>query len=231
MNHSGAICVVAGIDSGVGKTMVTGLLARWFKDTGNSAITMKMVQTGGSGLSEDVAAHRRMASTEMTEEDAMGVTCPYVFSVSCAPHLAAQLDGRRIDPQVIVNAVEELAGIYSHVLVEAVGGLFTPLTEDLLVVDLIQAQHWPVLLVTGPRAGSVSHTLAALETLERRGITLQGMIYNLDGSRAADPRITDDSRRLFGRAIKNLGCTREICDIPDVSCTKTYCVDFSGLFS
>jgi dethiobiotin synthetase len=231
VNQSVAICVVAGIDSGVGKTMATGLLARWFKDTDNPAITMKMVQTGGSGLSEDVVAHRRLASTEMAEEDAMGLTCPYVFSVSCAPHLAAQLDGRTLDPQVIVNAAEELAGVYGHVLVEAVGGLFTPLTEDLSVVDLIQAQNWPVLLVTGPWAGSVNHTLAALETLERRGITLQGMIYNLDGSRTLDPRIIDDSRRLFGRAIKNLGCRRPICDIPDVSCTKTYCVDFSGLFS
>lgn len=230
-NYTVGICVVAGIDSGIGKTMATGLLARWLKDTGHAAITMKMVQVGGSGLSEDIVAHRRLASVEMFEEDAMGSTCPYVFSVSCAPHLAAQLDGRTIDPQVIVDAAEELAETYPNVLIEAVGGLFTPLTEELFVVDLIEAQNWPVLLVTGPRAGSINHTLAALEALERRGITLQGLVYNLDGSRLVDPRIVDDSRRLFGRALKNMGCKPAICDIPDVSCTKTYCVDFSGLFS
>lgn len=231
MPEEGNIFVVAGIDSGIGKTVATGLLARWFKDTGSTAITMKMVQTGGSDFSDDIVAHRKLASQEMVEEDALGLTCPYIFSVACSPHLAARLDGRPIDPEVIVDAAKQLAGVYPIVLLEAVGGLFTPLGDDICVIDLIQQCSWPVILVTGPRPGSINHTIAALEALDNRGVALQGLIYNLNGSRSTDPRIIDDSRRLYSDRVSDFGWSSRICDIPDVSCTATFCVDFSELFS
>ena len=230
MSENGEIIVVSGIDTSIGKTVATGLLARWMKDTGKRAITMKMAQTGGTGLSEDIVAHRKLAGQEMFEEDAMGITCPYVFSVPCSPHLAARLDGRIIDPEVIVNSARELAESYEYVLVEGVGGLFVPLNDTVTVIDLCQTQNWPVILVTGPWLGSINHTLASLEAMDSRNISLQGLIYNLDNSRKTDQRIVNDSRNLFEERITHLGCEDKICDLPDVSCTESYCVDFSLLF-
>ena len=61
------VIVVSGIDTGIGKTVVTGLLARWFKDNGIRAITMKMAQTGCSTMSEDIMEHRKLAGQEMVE--------------------------------------------------------------------------------------------------------------------------------------------------------------------
>lgn len=231
MTAGGKIVVVSSIDVGIGKTVATGLMARWFKDNRIPAITMKMVQTGGEGLSQDIIAHRKLADMEMLEEDAMGLTCPYIFSVECAPHLAARLDGGIINPDVIVNAAEELAQDYDYVLLEGAGGLFVPLIDTTLVIDLCEEQHWPVILVTGPRFGSVNHTLGALEALQRRNITLQGLVYNLNGSGSINPRIVADSRHLFAERIVEFGCRDRICDIPDVSCTPSYCVDFSPLFN
>lgn len=224
------VIVVSGIDTGIGKTVVTGLLARWFKDNGIEAITMKMAQTGCETISEDIVEHRKLAGQEMVEEDAMGITCPYVFSVPCSPHLAARLDGRTIDTEVISKAAEELAKDYSHVLMEGVGGLYVPLNETTMVIDLCAEKNWPVIMVSGPRLGSINHTLAALEALDRRNISLVGLIYNLDGSKTTDPRIVDDSRRLFAERLADFGCEGKICDVPDVSCTESYCVDFSVLF-
>ena len=149
----GKVIVVSGIDTDIGKTVATGLMARWFKDGGINAITMKMAQTGCSGLSEDIIEHRRRASQEMFEEDAMGLTCPYVFPVPCSPHLAARLEGRTIDPEVISGAAEQLAANYDYVLIEGVGGLFVPLNDSVLVIDLIKDKNWPVILVTGPHLG------------------------------------------------------------------------------
>ena len=229
--RKGKIIVVSGIDTGIGKTVATGLMARWFKDNGIRAITMKMAQTGCSGLSEDIVEHRKRAGQQMFEEDAMGITCPYVFPVPCSPHLAARLDGRIIDPEVIHGAAEELAGDYDYVLLEGAGGLFVPLNDSTLIIDLCADRKWPVILVTGPRLGSINHTLASLEALDRRNIELAGLIYNREGSRAIDPRIVDDSRALFAEKIGDYGCQNKICDLPEVSCTESYCVDFSALFS
>ena len=225
------VIVVSGIDTGIGKTVATGLMARWFKDSGITAITMKMAQTGCSDMSEDIIEHRKLAGQPLVEEDAMGITCPYVFPVPCSPHLAARLEGRTIDTEVISGAAEQLAKEYGTVLLEGVGGLFVPLNENTMVIDLCGEKNWPVIMVSGPRLGSINHTLAALEALDRRNISLGGLIYNLDGSRSTDPRIVDDSRRLFSERLADFGCEGKICDLPDVSCTESYCVDFSILFN
>ena len=47
---------VSGIDTEIGKTVATGLLAAWFHRRGWRTITQKMVQTGCTGWSADVAS-------------------------------------------------------------------------------------------------------------------------------------------------------------------------------
>lgn len=226
----GTIIMISGIDTGIGKTVATGLLARWLYDGGRRVITMKMVQTGCANLSEDIVRHRELTGVPLQEEDAVGLTCPYVFPVPCSPHLAARLDGRRIEPQVIVEHARQLAEQYEYVLVEGAGGLFVPLNEAALLIDLPAAQQWPVMLVTSPRLGSINHTLAALEALEHRNIRLQGLIYNLADAPDTDPRIVDDSRHLFARRLQDMKRDERLCDLPAVACTPSYCVDFSSLF-
>lgn len=231
MPKTGKIIVVSSIDTGIGKTIATGLLARWFKDNRIPVITMKMVQTGGEGLSRDVIDHRKLADMEMLEEDAMGLTCPYIFPDESSPQLAAQFSRRIIDPDKIIDAAEELCQSYDYVLMEGVGGMFSPLTDSEMVIDLCAARQWPVILVTGPRPGAINHTLAAMEAMERRRITLQGLVYNLNGSSTIKPRIVTATRQFFADRIAAFGCKDRICDIPDVSCTVSYCVDFSSLFN
>jgi dethiobiotin synthetase len=224
------IIVVSGIDTGIGKTTVTGLLARWFKDNGARVITMKMVQTGGTGLSEDIREHRKIAAMEFTEEDAMGLTCPYIFPMACSPHLASRLDGRYINPDLITDSANQLAEVYDLVLLEGAGGLFVPLHSDLLIIDLITQNNWPVILVSGPRTGSINHTIAALDAIKHREIELQGLVYNLEKESGTDQRIIEDSRNFFTEYIKKEGFAGRICDVPKVHCTDSYCVDFSNLF-
>ena len=55
---SGKIFFVSGIDTGIGKTMATGLMARSLAAAGRDVITVKLVQTGNDGFSEDIDAHR-----------------------------------------------------------------------------------------------------------------------------------------------------------------------------
>ena len=229
--HHPTITVISGIDTGVGQTVATGLLARWFRDNARSAITMKMVQTGCSGISTDIIEHRTLSGMEMVEEDALGVTCPYVLKVPSSPHLAARLDGIIINPDVLIKSVNELQKKYGHVLLEGAGGLMVPLTEEISVMDFLQDKGWPIVLVTSARAGAINHTLSSLEIINNRKIPLQGIIYNLMGSDTIDGRIVEDSRTMFTRKLEELDLGGRICDIPNVACTTSYCVDFSPLYT
>ena len=93
----------------------------------------------------------------------------------------------------ISQAAIELARRYDVVFMEGAGGLMVPLTPELLTIDYIAQQHYPLLFVTSGKLGSVSHTLLSLEAIKRRGIRLHTMLYNLYPT-LPDPTIQDDTR-------------------------------------
>ena len=92
------IVFVTGIDTGIGKSVATGLMARWLAQRGRTVITQKLVQTGCRGpVAEDIAVHRRLMGTGLLDVDRDGTTCPCIFAYPASPHLAARLEGRVVD--------------------------------------------------------------------------------------------------------------------------------------
>ena len=52
---------VTGTDTGVGKTIITGYLAKYFLEKGYNVITQKWIQTGcRTGISADVKTHLKI---------------------------------------------------------------------------------------------------------------------------------------------------------------------------
>jgi len=188
----GTVIAVSGIDTGTGKTIATGLLARALLDCGQSVITQKIVQTGSpGGVSEDILEHRRLMGCGLLEEDREGLTCPYLFAYPASPHLAAGLENRTIDLMTIRRATFRLQQRYRTVLLEGAGGLLVPLTDELLFADYIRDAGYSLLLVTSSRLGSINHTLLSIEACMKRGITLKGVIFNR--VQEADKLIGDDA--------------------------------------
>ena len=169
---------VSGIDTDIGKTVATGVLAKQLLQQGKSVITQKPVQTGCQDIADDIAAHRKIMGIPMQEADEQRLTMPEIFSYPASPHLAARLDGRALDLDKIRTATQELAAQYEIVLVEGAGGLMVPLTENLLTIDYIQQQAYPVILVTSGRLGSINHTLLSFAALKQYGIRLHSLVFN-----------------------------------------------------
>lgn len=223
------IVFVAGIDTGVGKTAATGMMARYLAERGRTVITQKLAQTGCDEQSEDIVAHRRLMGCGLLPEDRQGLTCPYCFRYPASPHLAAALEGRAIDIEVIRRATETLGAAFDWVVVEGVGGLCVPLTDDMTVLDHIAAQRYPVVLVTSPVLGSINHTLLSLEALQRRAVPVLGLVYNR--AFEADPVIAEDSRRVFRRALARRGYPDRIVDLPRIAAGAIPDIDFGPLFA
>ena len=169
---------VSGIDTDIGKTVATGVLAKQLLQQGKSVITQKPVQTGCQNIADDIAVHRKIMGIPMQEADKQKLTMPEIFSYPASPHLAARLGGRALDLDKIRTTTQELATQYEIVLVEGAGGLMVPLTENLLTIDYIQQQDYPVILVTSGRLGSINHTLLSFTALKQYGISLYSLIFN-----------------------------------------------------
>ncbi len=216
-----SVIAVSGIDTAIGKTWVAGQLARSLSLEGIHVITQKAVQTGAPAegmLSEDILEHRRIMECGLHQVDLKQESCSQVFSFPASPHLAARLEGRRVDPHKIDEDTRRLKARYQVVLLEGAGGLLVPLTEELLFADYLRSRCHPLLLVTGPRLGSLNHTFLSLEACLNRRLELQGIVYNWNAD--ADSRIGNDSLQMIRAFL-----ARRAMDVPVVE------LAYGGTFS
>lgn len=191
---------ISGIDTDAGKTYVTGHIARHLMKEGKRVITQKFIQTGNTGMSEDIEVHRRIMGTGMLPEDLYHTTAPVIFSYPASAQLAARIDGREIDLGVIDRATERLLSLYDVVLVEGAGGLAVPITDTFMAIDYVESRRLPLILVTNGVLGSINHTVLSLEAVRTRGIELAAVIYNEHFD--TDAVIAADTRGFIERYVK-----------------------------
>jgi dethiobiotin synthetase len=208
----GQVLAVSGIDTGIGKTVATGLLARHFVEAGVRTITQKIAQTGCEGISEDIVKHRELMGIPLQEADLDSTTCPYVFRCPASPHLAAAMEGREIDIMTIRRSTFRLQKLFDLVLLEGVGGLLVPLTPELLFADYVRDAGYGLVLVSSSRLGSINHTLLSLEACATRHIPVRGLIYNRFFD--SDEAIAADTRKVIAAALKRYGFdTAQVIDL------------------
>lgn len=191
---------ISGIDTDAGKTYVTGHIARHLMKEGKRVITQKFIQTGNTGMSEDIEVHRRIMGIGMLPEDLDHTTAPVIFSYPASAQLAARIDGREIDLGVIDRATERLLSLYDVVLVEGAGGLAVPITDTFMAIDYVESRRLPLILVTNGVLGSINHTVLSLEAVRARGIELAAVIYNEHFD--TDAVIAADTRGFIERYVK-----------------------------
>lgn len=186
MKFENGVYFITGIDTDIGKTICTGVLARHALAQGQAVITQKLIQTGCQGSSDDLEKHRAMMGLTADErflEDKQGLTAPAIYAYPASPHLAAKLENKSIDLSTLDKSTQTLAERYDVVLVEGAGGLMVPLSEDLLCIDYLATRAYPCILVTSGRLGSINHTLLSLFALKQYGIALHTLVFNgHDGS-------------------------------------------------
>ncbi len=192
---------ITGIDTDVGKTVITAGLLRSFlcleadrtKRTAASAATeshtlpqavaFKPIQTGctrnadGTLSAPDADFYSKVVA-DLPAAHPVVAPVLFPFAIPCSPHLAAAREGTRIDPAKIIQAVEKLqqAGLFP--LIEGAGGLYVPINEQSSMLDLMADLGLPVILVAANRLGVINHVLLSLNALQSRGVAVAGIIMN-----------------------------------------------------
>lgn len=163
---------VAGIDTNVGKTLVSAILVQALQ-----ADYWKPVQTGTSEGSDSQTLRQLLRLTPQQRLHPES----YAFSLPTSPHQAAAHENQEIDLQYIIEPQTS-----NHLIIEGAGGLLVPLNNRFLLIDLIQKLNAPVILVSRNYLGSINHTLLSVEALQRRGIPIAGIIFNGESNPASE---------------------------------------------
>jgi dethiobiotin synthetase len=168
---------VAGTDTGVGKTRVSGGLLRALRTQGYRVAGMKPVAAGailrdGRLISEDavILEHNSGQSTPYEWLN------PYCLEWAESPHLAAAQAGVEIDLGVLSRGFQKLAAAHQWVLVEGAGGWYSPISATKTMADIARTLGLPVVLVVGLRLGCLNQALLSVEAIRASGLTLAGWI-------------------------------------------------------
>lgn len=170
---------ITGTDTEIGKTFVTAALTRALIARGLRVAPVKSLAAGqefvdGRWINEDVATLLAAQDLGLTDGD----VGPLQFREPCAPHIAAQLEGRGIDRDALLAAIRATAARSDLALVEGVGGFRVPLTDRWDTADLAVDLALPVILVVGLRLGCINHALLTAEAIRARGLTLAAWVAN-----------------------------------------------------
>ncbi|MDG5798796.1 dethiobiotin synthase [Marinilabiliaceae bacterium ANBcel2] len=169
---------ISGIDTDCGKTYITGLIALKLISAGINCITSKIVQTGSTGIADDIIAHRRIMNADLFPEDIEGVTCPMVYSFPASPHLSALIDKQSVDLIKINENIKFLEQKYDIILSEGAGGLCVPLANNIITADYILNNKLPLILVSSSHLGSINHTILSIDYCVNNNLNLRAVVYN-----------------------------------------------------
>lgn len=157
---------VTGTDTGVGKSMVSAILA-----LGLNAEYWKPIQCGilPQTDSEWIKEITGLSSDHFHPEK-------FRLIQPLSPHAAALHENIHIDLSEI--QMPNAPKAHSHLIIEGAGGVLVPLNESDFMIDLIAKLQVPVLLVSRSTLGTINHTLLTLQQLRAYSIPILGVVLN-----------------------------------------------------
>ena len=181
---------ITGTDTGVGKTLVSAVLAVALQPRMEHGFSyLKPMESGipdREALTRDSDGARVKKAADLIEP--LSQIVPFWFREPLAPMLAARRQGEIVSRENLLQAVNFHLSQYRFTLVEGAGGLMVPLCPDYLVENFINELQLPVLVVCRSALGGINHTLLTLSRLRQAKIPIAGIIIN---HAAGDPGIPE----------------------------------------
>lgn len=189
MNRTGTLRIIfiTGTDTGVGKTLLTGLLLHHLRQSGCHALAMKPFCCGGRA---DAELLRPIQDGELTLDDIN----PFFFAEPVAPLVAARKHHCSIRVTEVLRRITRVASRCECLLIEGIGGVLVPLGEGFTVLDLVAKLGCGAIVVSRNRLGTINHTLLTIGALQAAGI--EGLKTVLMSSARADSSTASNSQML-----------------------------------
>ena len=178
---------ITGTDTGVGKTVITGGIARLLARQGQRVGVFKPIASGckhtREGLiSEDAEFLAHCADSSIS----LHVISPVCYRIPAAPVTCIEREHKPMDYEAIAAAYTWLAENFDVVIVEGIGGAMVPITETETILDLAFEFDLPTVVVARPNLGTINHSLLTIQAVRQAGLPLAGVVINDYNAMTAD---------------------------------------------
>lgn len=170
LEEKGAFLI--GTDRDVGKTIVGAALVALLNERGRKSVLMTPIETGGSVES----AVNLLDAIGAPKVDRRLVN-PIRFETLASPYVAGAVENRPVDPDVLLDAYNELVNQGFFVVVEG-GGAMVPIRQDYFMLDLLTDMELPSIVVARTSRGTLNHTILTTRAMATAGHVPIGFILN-----------------------------------------------------
>jgi dethiobiotin synthetase len=162
---------ISGTDTGVGKTVLSLLMMRYFYHIGANPFYFKPFQTGCASPSDPESDANFIYShlPQLKGKDP-SFSVGYCLKEPKAPYFAARNENKKISLSLVKKILREREKDHNPVIIEGSGGLYVPLTRKRLIISVIKSFDSIPILVARAGLGTINHTLLSLEALRRKKI-------------------------------------------------------------
>lgn len=164
---------VTGISTDVGKTIASSIIVESLE-----ADYWKPIQAGDLDNSDSHKIKSKISNLQSKIFENS-----YKLNTAASPHLAAEIDGIKIDLKQIKEPETK-----NHLVIEGAGGIFVPLNDKDLIIDLIQPDY-KIIVVSRHYLGSINHTLLTVEAIRNHGFEVAGIIFSGSENKATESMI------------------------------------------
>ena len=171
---------ITGTGTDIGKTYVTGLIVKKLRESGLNAGYYKAAVSGvEEGQLSDPEYVKKIAGID---DNNSPKAVSYVYKEAVSPHLAARINNRPIDFNVIEQDFQKARNYYDFLTVEGSGGIICPIrwdnSEHLIIDEMIKRLKLSVLVISPAGLGSINAAVLTIEHLQNRQIPIKGIILN-----------------------------------------------------
>ena len=169
---------VTGIDTDIGKTVVSAILVEAL-----NADYWKPIQSGDLHYTDTDKVKELVNGKTLFHPEA------YRLSNPLSPHISAKLDSISISLDSF-----QLPKTNNNLIVEGAGGLLVPINEEgNYLSDVILKLGMEIILVSKNYLGSINHTLLSIEYLKSNSISVKGIVIVGEKNESSESIITKNT--------------------------------------
>ena len=194
----------------VGKTFVTALLVKKWRDSGIDAGYYKAALSGAELRdSQWVAGDADYVKTIAGLNDTQDQLVSYVYKEAVSPHLAARKEGNPVELPQIREDFNDACKRHEFIFTEGSGGIICPIRYDvdsegkpipngkkIFLEDIIRTVSLPLLIVTTASLGSINACVLTVEYAKSHHLDIRGIIVNRYGT-SKNIEMEDDNIRMM----------------------------------
>lgn len=161
---------VTATNTDVGKTYTTKLLLKEFASRGLRVGVIKPIETGvedNATDGEELLSCIKSLNPEFKDIHVEEIV-PITYKLAAAPFVSS--NSTKLDLQKIDSAIKKIEKLCDILIIEGAGGLYVPIDEKYMMIDLITYFNAQALLVTHCSLGCINDTLLSKRALEDKNI-------------------------------------------------------------